>query len=307
MAKINAILFVVSDLDSALSFFCHVLDCQEIERSMQSGNLFQNLYKLDDQKNEMVRLSLGKECIYLLHLSSPSIKPYPLDVCGNDLSFQHIALVVSNMEKAYQRLMQHKIKGISPSPQTIPEWNKAAAGIQAFYFRSPIHYPLELIYFPSGKGNPRWQQEINTLFLGIDHTAITVADTKTSLKFYRDLLGFQVVGGSLNYGETQEKLSGVSGAKVEITALHSRQGQGIGLEFLHYLFPKNAHSTLSPVSPSGQARMHLMVEVEHFSDLEKKLREANISILSEGELYIDNRARRSLIINDPDGHRLIIY
>ena len=68
---------------------------------------------------------------------------------------------------------------------------------------------------------PHWQKSTKKIFLGIDHTAITISNTHRSLKFYRNLLGFTVVGESLNYGETQEKLSGVPDAKVQITALHS--------------------------------------------------------------------------------------
>src|SRR5438552_15572028 len=98
------------------------------------------------------------------------------------------------MDKAYDRLRQHKVKHVSTAPQTLPAWNKGAAGIKAFYFRDPEDHVLEIIWFPPGKGDPKWQRnqadrllsyrqstisyQPSTLFLGIDHTAIVVSDTE---------------------------------------------------------------------------------------------------------------------------------
>ena len=62
------------------------------------------------------------------------------------------------------------------------------------------------------------------LFLGIDHTAIVVRNTDASLQFYRDLLGMQVAGESENYGNEQEHLNNVFGARLRITALRGASG-----------------------------------------------------------------------------------
>ena len=45
--------------------------------------------------------------------------------------------------------------------------------------------------------------------MGIDHSAIGISDTQTSLRFYRDLLGLQVTGGSVNHGPEQDGLDGL--------------------------------------------------------------------------------------------------
>jgi hypothetical protein len=60
---------------------------------------------------------------------------------------------------------------IPTAPQRIPDSNQAAAGIRAFYFKDPDGHNLEVIYFPPGKGNPKWKKPTNQTFLGIDHTA----------------------------------------------------------------------------------------------------------------------------------------
>ena len=66
---------------------------------------------------------------------TPRGRPIPVDSRSNDQWFQHIAIVVSDMDKAYQQLRAHKVQHTSTGPQRIPDWNKAAAGIKAFYFR----------------------------------------------------------------------------------------------------------------------------------------------------------------------------
>src|SRR5439155_17356747 len=103
--------------------------------------------------------------------------------------------------------------------QLLPAWNPNAGGVGAVYFGDPEGHPLELIQYPPGKGDPRWQER-DRLFRGIDHTAIAASDTERSLAFYRDRLGLRIAGTSENWGLEQELLSGVPAAHVRITTLH---------------------------------------------------------------------------------------
>ena len=139
------------------------------------------------------------------------------------------------MDKAYARSLAHKVTHVSTAPQTLPDWNKEAGGIRAFYFRDPEDHVLEVIWFPAGKRNPRWQQTTDNVFLGIDHTAIVASATDKSLAFYRDALGMRGVGGAHNFGTAQEHLNQVFGARLRITALKAERGPGI--EFLEYIAP----------------------------------------------------------------------
>jgi catechol 2,3-dioxygenase-like lactoylglutathione lyase family enzyme len=136
---------------------------------------------------------------------------------------------------------------ISAGPQLLPAWNPNAGGIRAVYFRDPDGHPLELIQYPPGKGETRWQDK-DRLFLGIDHTAIAAADTEHSLAFYRDRLGLRVVGGSENWGIEQERLSAVPGARVRITTLRG-VGAGLGVELLQYLTPVDGRPMPADTTP----------------------------------------------------------
>ena len=212
----------VSDADALAAFYTGVLDFAQQRAETRAGVRER-------------RLALGEECVVLVEHRAPRGRPIAPGMRSNDLGFQHMAIVVRDMDAAYARLHEARVRQTSPEPQRIPDWNAAAAGIRAFYFRDPDGHDLELIWFPAGKGDPRWQAPSERLFLGIDHTAIAVADTRRSVAFYRDRLGLRVAGESENYGPEQERLNGVFGSRVRITGL--RAPRGIGIELLEYLSP----------------------------------------------------------------------
>ena len=215
----------VDDLDRSERFFTDVLDFHR-----------DSALRDDVNHTRIVDLKLGDETLELTDYLDPGGRAIPPDLRSNDRWFQHIAIVTTDMDAAYQRLQAHHVRSVSLSPQRLPDWNPNAGGIRAFYFKDPDDHVLELINFPPGKGNPKWQQA-KSLFVGIDHTAIVVADTDASLAFYRDRLGLKIAGRSDNYGIEQERLNNVVGAHLRITSLRAAEGPGI--EFLEYLTPRD--------------------------------------------------------------------
>ena len=212
---VDRIIIPVSDLARASGFYAGALSFTPSDTTETRGTA----------------LRLGSETIELVRHDG---RPLPHDSRSNDRWFQHLAIVVSDIDRAYAIVLREGMASISTGPQELPAWNPNAGGIRAVYFRDPDGHPLELIQFPRGKGDPRWQDK-HRLFPGIDHSAIAVRDTDASLAFYRDRLGLHVAGTSENWGVEQERLSAVPGAHVRITSL--RAGSGLGVELLDYLMP----------------------------------------------------------------------
>jgi len=255
--SVDSVAITVSDMNRALYFYTKVLPFQVEADDEVAGDGYAHLLGVFGARTRVVRLRLGDEHIELVDFLAPEGRPIPVDSHSNDHWFQHIAIVVSDMDEAYAHLREHHVTHASTGPQVLPDWNPNAGGIAAFYFRDPDGNTLEILDFPPGKGQPRWQST-EPLFLGIDHTAIVVGDTDASLRLWHDALGFQVVGESENYGPEQEHLNNVYGARLRITALKA-SGGGIGVEFLEYLAPSTGRPT--PVDTQANDLWHWHVNV----------------------------------------------
>ena len=302
--QIQSVGLTVSDLDREVRFFTHILQFEEVSRTDSASQDTAQLLGLSRAKLKVAVLKLGNERITLTEHQDKG-QPIPSDSRSNDRWFQHIAIVVRDMDGAYDRLRRSKVKFVSTTPQTLPVWNKAAAGIRAFYFRDPEDHVLEIIWFPRGKGDPKWQIETGNLFLGIDHTAIVISDTDTSLGFYRDLLGMRVAGESENYGVEQEHLNQVFGAHVRITALRAETGPGI--EFLEYLTPPGGRLLPETSKSNDLVFWHTDITVDHLDDLESKLKGTGMKLVSSRAVDLREEGygkHRGLIARDPDGHAL---
>ena len=164
----------------------------------------------------------------------PGAAPYPQPAAANDPWFQHFAIAVNDMAAAYAVLIALGHTPISDGgPQLLPP---STGAVTAYKFRDPDGHPLELSYIPCSD----WLADAapGTVFLGVDHTALAVADLGASIAFYNGL-GFAETGRSLNTGPEQDRLDGLDGVAVEIVAL-APPGPGPHLELLHYRSPSAA-------------------------------------------------------------------
>lgn len=303
VSRVDGVSITVSDLDRSVRFFSELLDFREISRQERSGEDFERLTGLFGAHARSAVLALGSERIELVEYRTPAGRPVPPDARSNDRSFQHIAIVVSDMERAFERIRASSARFSSTLPQTLPSWNSAAGGIKAFYFKDPDNHALELIWFPPGKGDPRWQSHADRLFLGIDHTAIAVADTSRSLRFYRDLLGLSVAGESENYGVEQEHLNAVFGAHLRITGLRAPDA-GIGIEFLEYIAPATGRDAPLDTTPADLWHWHILLRTQSPIN-DRALVAARVPFLSAGPRGPGD-ARTSLLILDPDRHAVLL-
>jgi catechol 2,3-dioxygenase-like lactoylglutathione lyase family enzyme len=303
---VESIGMTVSDMDRSVEFYS-ALTFQKVSDIEVLGEQYEHLEGVFGARMRIVRMQLGNEFVDLTEYLAPRGRPIPLDSRSNDLWFQHIAIVVRNMDQAFEKLRALKVQFVSTGPQTLPPSIKAAAGIKAFYFRDPDQHNLEIIYFPPGKGDPRWQQKTDNLFLGIDHTAIGISSTNASLHFYRDLLGLRRAGESENFGTEQEHLNQVFGAHLRITGMRADSGPGV--EFLEYLTPRDGRTRPADVRANDIVHWQTMIATDDVEALAKKLRHAHVGFVSTGIIVIPNDKSgfsKGTTVSDPDGHDLLL-
>jgi len=303
---VDSVSLTVGDMDRSLDFFTRVLPFEKVSDVEVAGEEWEHLEGLFGLRMRVVRLRLGKESIELREFLAPQGRPIPPDARSNDRTFQHVAIVVSDMEKAYAHLRAHKVAHASSGPQRLPDWNPNAGGIKAFYFKDPDGHALEVIWFPKGKGDPRWQAPTDRLFLGIDHTAIVVGSTDASLRFYRDTLGLRLAGESENYGTEQEHLNNVFGARLHISGLRAQEGPGV--EFLEYLSPRDGRPAPSDSKTNDLWSWQTRFLVAKTADVEKALRGIAAWLVSPGTVLVPRVPAWSfgngLVVRDPDGHAI---
>jgi catechol 2,3-dioxygenase-like lactoylglutathione lyase family enzyme len=305
--RVAMIGFTVSDMDRSVSFYSDVLSFEKVADFLTTGPLYDHLQGVFGSRVRIVHMRLGDQMIELTHyVAPPDGRPIPVPSHSNDLWFEHIAIVVRDMDQAYETLQRHRVRQISPEPQTFPASNVPAAGIRAIKFRDPDNHDLELLWFPPDKGAARWHQASNRLFLGIDHTAIAVGDTVTSLAFYRDQLGMKVAGGSLNIGPTQEYLDSVFGARVRVTAMVPADAPP-HVEFLQYETPPGGR----PMPPDTRANdlwhWQTTLLVDDVQTAADTLRAAGVRFVSPDVATISETAlgfSRAVMVRDPDGHAM---
>jgi catechol 2,3-dioxygenase-like lactoylglutathione lyase family enzyme len=303
--EVGAIGLTVSDMERSVAFYRDLLGFEKTSDTEVAGPAYERLTGLAGLRARVVSMRLGAERIELTEFLTPHGRPAPADSRSNDVWFQHVAIITNDIEQGYLWLRRHNVRQVSPGPQRLPDWNPKAGGIKAFYFRDPDGHPLEILEFPPDKGETRWHRRSDRIFLGIDHTAIVVADTESSLRFYRDVLGLRIAGESENWGPEQERLNDVVGARLRITTLRAASGPGI--ELLEYLTPRTGRSAPTNPAVNDLVHWHTTVVPADAAATATRLRAARAPFVSPGVVMLPDRALSfgaGFLARDPDGHAL---
>lgn len=304
--KVDGVEIVVSDMNRSLKFYSEVLEFKKISDVELQGSDWEKLYGVFGLHIRKVKMQLGDEAIELIDYLTSGGRSIPEDFRSNDLSFQHIAIVVSDMDSVYKILRRFNVVHVSTAPQTLPPSIPEAAGVKAFYFQDPDKHNLELIYFPKDKGQEKWHHASGKIFLGIDHTAIGVSSTETSHKFYHDILGFDRKGDSWNKGREQAHLNNVEGASLHITGY--RPAEGMGVEFLQYLNPGPGKKYPADTRADDAWNWVTTVIVDDAQKVFDQLQSLNYQFVSREviELNKGKSIQKAFIVRDPDGHAVCV-
>jgi len=308
--RLKMIGFTVADIDRQTLFFTKVLSFEKVSDFRVSGSEYDKMQGVFNVNMRIVHLKLGEQVVELTqYISPPNGRPIPIPSYSNDEWFEHMAIVVRDMEAAYKILQENNVQQISAQPITIPESNPGAAGIKAIKFRDPEGHDLELIYFPAGKGDPIWQKPSNRLFLGIDHTAMTVLSTEKGVTFYRDLLGFVVGGVTFNTGATQQVLDDLFNDTCLVTPMLPISPPP-HIEFLDYSTPPGGRPMPSDTKASDVWHWQTTLVSKDIQAAAERLRKGGVQFITPDIVSIPEEAqaqlgfKKALMVRDPNGHAI---
>lgn len=296
VVRLRRISLVVADLASAASFYIDSFGFVAEPAPAASGLALGRA----DLAEAVQVLRLGSEEIELVCCTPPG-RPYPTPRSADDPWFQHFAIAVADMDRVYARLTEGgRAAPISTGgPQHLPA---NTGGVTAYKFRDPEGHPLELSMFPVGVGSARWQARGGADCLGVDHSAISVADLARSEAFYVGMLGLDANFRTVNRGPEQDRLDGLHSDGVGIVALQPSDPDSPHIELLHY--PRASPHTAS-LATNDIAATRLTLEVGDLDALAASLRAAGAAFVSPGIVPLVG-GERCAVVRDPDGHLLIL-
>lgn len=225
VVRLARLCLLTPDAARLADFYRRAFGCRVVARASLSAAAAARLVGVSGRARS-VSLVLGAQHLQLLQPAAPG-RAYPASVPASDVRFQHFAIVVDDMPRAYEHLS--RVGGwtriSTHGPQRLPV---SSGGVTAFKFRDPDGHPLELLAFAPATaragatraGGAR--STTATPFRGIDHSAICVADSTRSIAFYESL-GLRVSARSINHGLQQQRLDGLEHARVQVVALSPRQ------------------------------------------------------------------------------------
>ena len=103
---VDAIGLTVSDLDRSVEFYSTVLQFEKVSETEVDGDSYEHLTGVFGLRARIARMRLGAESIELTEFLAPRGRPTPVDARSNDRWFQHVAIIVSDMDRAYQWLRE---------------------------------------------------------------------------------------------------------------------------------------------------------------------------------------------------------
>ena len=186
----------VSDMDRSVEFYTTVLDFAVETDDEVAGTAFEDLQGVFGARMRVVRLRLGEEYLQLteyLARGGGRRRPTRAATTAGSSTWPSSSATWTGPTPG------SAASGCSTPPPARsccrPPFRRPPASARSISrSRRPSARGAPV---PARQGRPQVARARDRLFLGIDHTAIVVADTEAELGFYRDVLGFRVAGESL--------------------------------------------------------------------------------------------------------------
>ena len=291
---VGGLAITVRDVDRSVDFYSRALLFEKVSDVQTSGADVARLFGVSGPRVRVVTMRLGAERLELVEDRGRVSRQPPAEAARDGSAVARIALAVNDIEQASLWLQRQHVQG---TPEASADARQNTTGVRALSFEDPDGHALEIVEYPAGQGDARWQRPTDRVFLGIDHAALVVGDTDESLRFYRDTLGLRVT--ARRESDAPEPSSAGTTGRSRITTL--RGGGGPAIELFESPAPRDAR----PASHRG-SRQTLVVTTDAklpgagagWSSAENE--RGKIVSIADATLGF----RRGVTALDPDGHRV---
>ncbi|HEX6453427.1 MAG TPA: VOC family protein [Trebonia sp.] len=291
---------VVADMDRSEKFFVEALGFTVTDRIVGDSG-FADLVGVPGVMTRQTHMRLGVQEVVLTAFDPPG-RSYPPGSISSDLWFQHLAIIVADMDAALEQLRQaSRIMPITEGGAV--QLPCASGGVTAFKFRDADGHPFELLQFRPEATPEAWRGSSGSgAFLGIDHTAIAVAHTSRTVRFLGSFFGLVPTTRTENIGAEQARLDALPGAHVTVTSLNPRYSLP-RVELLGY--HTSRHYPIIMAASNDIAATHVVLQTENLDLIVATLQEDRARFASSGIATLWDGTRAVMVL-DPDGHRFVI-
>ncbi len=193
--------FTVGDIDRETEFFAKATAVRESLGFSHCGKrIRQDARRVQRQHAHRSHEAWASRSLSLPVIFRPDWTAHSVPSYSNDEWFEHMAIVVSDMDAAYKILQDaqcaadFRVSHHHPSIEYRGGWHQGDQVSRSGTSRSGI----DLLSVQARVICPGRSRAISC-FSGLDHTAMTVASTDKSVGFYRDLLGLRVGGSHVQH------------------------------------------------------------------------------------------------------------
>ena len=192
----------------------------------------------------------------------------------------------------------------SSGPQRLPDWNKNAGGIRAFYFRDPDGHPLEVLGVSAGQGQREVASRIGQAVpRNRSHGDRDFRYRCQPAVLSRSCSGFQVAGESENYGPEQEHLNNVF-RRAPAASRRCGRPAARASSSSNTWRPSDGRPYPPDEKPNDLVHWQTRVRAANTEQTLARLRQAGATLISSG--LVELKSGRSTIVRDPDGHAVEI-
>lgn len=291
----------VSDLDSALHFFCDRLQLELLSRGPEDDVMAERIIGPGAPALECAVLRFPETHVTLRLTENPGARV--VDADARNPGTCHVAFYTDDLDSTWANLAEIGTKLVSERIVSII--GGVFDGGKAIYCVGPDGYRIE---FLEGRayldGSYRDPDAVPKLARANEasHMGVHVRDRDRALAFYRDLVGMEVVAEWLEETASTRSVIGYSQASLNMAILRMPGTQSY-FEVIEYQSvggqPVDTHN-------GNNGTVHIAYEVADLDSMADKLAVFGSPLLTDGILTMAD-GTRGLCCEDPDGMRVQFF